>query len=77
MSRYKNPIPNIDDKPVAKKYYIAFTFEERVTKEEATEGINNLIAENGGKVSENWVGMGEYPTIRYALPQKQRESGND
>ncbi|MDF2879614.1 MAG: hypothetical protein K0R54_171 [Clostridiaceae bacterium] len=71
MGNYMNPIPSVDDKPVSRKYYMSFTFEEPVTHEEAVEGINNLLSENKGKVSNGWIKMGEKPTMRYALSQNE------
>ena len=56
MGKYKNPIPSIEDELVSRKYTIGFTFDETVTLEEAAEGINSLIAENGGKIPRTWTG---------------------
>ena len=64
---YKNPVVSIDDERVSNEYCLIFTFDEAVTLEEATNGINNIIMENGG-VLKDWVRMG-IPSIRYTLPQ--------
>jgi len=50
MRKYKNPVPSVDDEYVSKKYSILFTFEEDVTQDEAINGINELIAQNNGKI---------------------------
>lgn len=67
--KYKNPIPSVDDEQVSKKYSLVFTFHENVTIEEATGGINQLLEENGGKIRQEWIHMGEPKEMRYALPQ--------
>lgn len=42
---YKNPIPSVDDKEVSKDFWIGFTFKEYLTRDEALEGINNVLKE--------------------------------
>jgi hypothetical protein len=71
MSKYKNPIPHVDDEYESKHYFAGFTFEEPVTKEEAMQGINNVIAENGGKLPDNFVSMGRSRSMRFTLPQNK------
>ncbi|WP_097005341.1 hypothetical protein [Lacrimispora amygdalina] len=69
MSKFKNPIPSLDDERVSKTYSVVFKFPENVTREEAVIGINNLLEENGGKIPKNWIKMGEPISLRYALSQ--------
>ena len=52
---WKNPIPQLDPDFEAKEYSIVFKFQEYVTPEEAVEGINNMIATNGGKIKKEWL----------------------
>lgn len=66
---YKNPIPSVDDECVSKIYSMSFTFDEKVTLEEAVEGINELLSEHGGKIPPAWVRMGEPKSIRFAKKQ--------
>lgn len=69
MGKYKNPMPSIEDELVSRKYTVGFTFVENATLDEAVEGINNLIAEHGGKIPRSWIKMGEPRGIRYHKPQ--------
>lgn len=57
MREYKNPIPSLDDERVSKEFILKFEFDNYVTKEEAVEGINHIIQENGGKIDEKWLAM--------------------
>lgn len=68
---YKNPIPSVDDERISQVYSLVFTFEDYVTQEEATRGINELIAENGGTIPSAWIKMGLPQKMRHALPQRQ------
>lgn len=70
MEKYKNPIPHVDDEDQSRHYYASFYFEEPVTREEAMHGINNVIAENGGKMPQGFVRMGQPKSIRFKLPQE-------
>lgn len=67
---YKNPIPSLDDERVSKNYCICFTFEEDVSLDEATEGINNIIKKNDGIIPTEWVLMGKPSYIRFATKQQ-------
>lgn len=66
---YKNPVPSLDDKYVSKKYSMTFTFPEEVDRDEAAEGIQRVLDENGGRIKPEWVHMGEPKTLRLAAPQ--------
>lgn len=58
-------VPSLDDERASKKYCLIFNFDEAVTVEEATQGINNLIKAYGGRVLKEWVKMGEPYTKRF------------
>lgn len=55
MKKYENPIPIIVNEVVSDKVTICFEFPGLVTQKEAAEGINQLIAENGGKLKQEWI----------------------
>ena len=63
---FKNPIPDIDDVREAKRFIISpvFTYEQEMTLEEAAEGIERIIRDNGGKIPLDWVQFAERPKIR-------------
>lgn len=72
---YKNPVPMLLDRPVSKKCYISFSFEEYVTAEEAAESISHFIEEEyKGKIPAQWIKL-DKPTYsvseeEYYLPPK-------
>lgn len=66
---YVNPIPHPDDEYQSAVWSVTFTFEETATKSEALEGINRVIAENGGKIDAAWLMMGQPRNIRYVQAQ--------
>ncbi|HAS90907.1 MAG: hypothetical protein GX289_06435 [Tissierellia bacterium] len=65
MGKYKNPVPSINDERVSAKFSIVFKFEETMILDEAAEGINMLLCENGGRIPKEWVRMGEPIFIRH------------
>lgn len=67
--RYKNPIPSLNDERVSKTYSVVFNFQKNVSQQEAAEGINRLLQEHEGKITNEWVRMGEPIEMRYTLPQ--------
>lgn len=55
IGEYNNiPIPNVS-KRMSKTFCLVFNFDEEITVEEATRGINKFIRENGGSVLKEWV----------------------
>lgn len=66
MSKYKNPIPDVEDIDTAKKFFVSpiFSFEENLTIEEAAHGISQKIRENGGEIPVDWIKFAENPKIR-------------
>lgn len=63
---YKNPIPDLDDVREAKRFIISpvFTYEQAMTLEEAAEGIESIIHDNGGRIPLDWIQFAEKPQIR-------------
>lgn len=63
---YKNPIPNVDDKEVAKKFYLSiqYKFDEGVTLEEAVDSIQEFIKEYG--IPAESIHFAERPSLRGA-----------
>lgn len=61
---YKNPIPNVDDKEVAKSFCLSvkYIFNEEVTMEEAVAAIESYIKENG--IPSKSVHFAEKPQLR-------------
>ncbi len=61
---YKNPISNVDDKEVAKKFYVSiqYKFDEAITLEEAVDSIREFIKEYG--ISAETIHFAEKPTLR-------------
>lgn len=63
---YKNPIPNVDDKEIAKRFYLSvqYKFDEAITLEEAIDAIREFIKENG--ISAESIHFAEKPGLRKA-----------
>lgn len=69
---YKNPIPSLDDKEVSKDFWIGFAFKEYLTKDEALEGINNVLKELM-PIESNIIHMGYPRCMRMAEKQPPKE----
>lgn len=57
MGKYINPIPTVD--LTGKNIIIRpiFSYDEPLTLEEASKGINRIIEEKGGKIPVEWLGF--------------------
>jgi hypothetical protein len=59
MRKCINPIPSLDAQDISSKYYILFDFKDYVSKEDATNGINDFLKKNNGKITSDWLKAGE------------------
>lgn len=61
---YKNPVPIAFDTPKSKIVRLTFKFESYVSKEEAAEGIQRLLAEkHGGRIPTEWIELDKPTTF--------------
>ena len=59
MKKFINPIPRVDAPDLSSKYYVLFDFKECVSKEDAVNGINDVLKKNKGKIYAGWLKAGE------------------
>ena len=70
---WRNPIPQLDEDFESTRYSIQFKFDYFATPEEAVKGINNVIAENGGKVKVEWLRPGSDNRARLVFPEEKEK----